>query len=44
MTDNINEIIGDIIKGTAIEVSDGSFKDKFGTASWVIENEFGTQK
>ena len=44
MTDNINEIIEDIVKGMAIGVSDGSFKDKFGTASWVIENEYSTQR
>jgi hypothetical protein len=30
----ITQAIGD---GTAIAVSDGSFKDCFGTASWVVE-------
>ena len=44
MTDNIDEIVNDLSKGTAIGVSDGSFKDRFGTASWVIENESGTQR
>ena len=44
MTEEIDEIIEDIIKGTAIGVSDGSFKDEFGTASWAIENESGTQR
>ena len=43
-SDDIDEIIADIIKGTAIGVSDGSFKDQFGTASWVIENAKGTQR
>ena len=42
MTEEINEIIKDIIRGTVIGVSDNSFKDEFGTASWAIENEFGT--
>ena len=36
--------IADITNGTAIGVSDGSFKDQFGTASWVIENARGTQR
>ena len=44
MTEEIDEIIEDIIRGTAIGVSDGSFKDEFGTASWAIENESGTQR
>ena len=43
-TDDIDEIIADITNGTAIGVSDGSFKDQFGTASWVIENARGTQR
>ena len=43
MTQHINEIIDDITNGTAVGVSDGSFKDEFGTASWVIENFSGSQ-
>lgn len=33
---DITEIIEDIVNGTAVRVSDGSFKDKFGIASWII--------
>ena len=40
----INEIVDDIANGTAVGVSDGSFKDEFGTASWVIENASGSQR
>ena len=42
MTDNINDIIEDIIKGKYIGVSYRCFKNKFGTTSWVIENKSGT--
>ena len=40
----INEIIRDIGQGTAVAISDGSFKDEAGTAAWIIENESGTQR
>ena len=32
-TDSIDEIITDIMNGTAVAVSDGSFKDNGGTTS-----------
>ena len=38
ITMDITNIVNDIRNGAAIDVSDGSFKDKFGTASWVLEN------
>ena len=41
---DIDEIVDDIANGTAVGVSDGSFKEEFGTASWVIENANGTQR
>ena len=44
MTPGINSLVEDIKNGTAIGVSDGSFKDEFGTAAWVIENVEGTQR
>ena len=43
-TTDIDEIVQDIAKGTAVGVSDGSFKDEAGTAAWIIENERGTQR
>ena len=44
MTAEIDEIVRDIELGTAVGVSDGSFKDEFGTASWVLENASGSQR
>ena len=41
---DIDEIVDDIANGTAVGVSDGSFKEEFGTTSWVIENASGTQR
>ena len=41
MTPLIDEIIEDITSGTAVEVSDGSFKELFGTVSWIIEKYKG---
>ena len=43
-TDCIDEIVRDINKGTAVAVSDGSFKGMGGTAAWIIENESGSQR
>ena len=43
-TESIDEIISDIIKGTAVAVSDSSFKDERGTDAWIIENASGTQR
>lgn len=44
MTQYINEIVADIVNDTAVGVSNGSFKDEFDTAYWVIENSSGSQK
>ena len=44
MTAAIDEIIKDIEAGTVVGVSDGSVKDKFGTASWILENASGSQR
>ena len=44
MTAEIDEIIRDIGAGTAVGVSDGSFKDEFGTASWIVKNASGSQR
>ena len=44
MTREIDEIIEDIRNGTELGVSNGSFKNLFGTASWVIENASGSQR
>ena len=43
-TESIDEIIRDLVNGTAVAVSDGSYKDKAGTACWIIENASGTQR
>lgn len=42
MPQDINEIVEDIANRTAVGVNDGSFKDEFGTDSWVIENSSGS--
>ena len=36
---NLTTLAGDIERGSAIAVSDGSFKDQFGTAAWRIEGQ-----
>ena len=43
-TDSISDIVKDIENGTAVAVSDGSFKRNGGTAAWIIENHTGTQR
>ena len=43
MTDSIDKIVTDIQAGTAVGVSDGSYKEEFGTAAWVLEDSTGTQ-
>ena len=40
----INEIVDDISNGTAVAVSDGSYKDNGGTAAWIIESSNGEQR
>ena len=44
MTESIDNIVTDIAAGTAVAVSDGSYKDSKGTASWIVENASGTQR
>ena len=44
MSEDTGDIIVCLRNGTAIGVSDGSFKEEFGTASWVLENADGTQR
>ena len=41
---NIEEIVKSIRGGTAIAVSDGSFKDEHGTAAWVIEDYLAKER
>lgn len=43
-TADVDEMIHDIAKGTALGATDGSFKGEFGAASWVIENAKGSQR
>ena len=43
MTDKIDKIISDIQLGTAVGVSDGSYKEASGTAAWVLEDSTGEQ-
>ena len=44
MTENIDKIVQAIANGSAIGVSDGSFKDEFGTAAWVLEDITAQQR
>ena len=44
MSVSIDSILTDLENGTAVAVSDGSFKDEFGTACWIIENGNGTER
>ena len=44
MTTKIDDIVNCIREGTAVGVSDGSFKEEYGTAAWVLENKTGTQR
>lgn len=37
----INEIVQSILDGKAVGVSDGSFKEEFNTASWILDNTSG---
>ena len=43
-TDSIDGIVQSLKDGTAIGVSDGSFKSRFGTACYIIENETGDER
>ena len=43
-TPSIDSIVLGIKQGTVVCVSDGSFKEACGTASWIIENADGTQR
>ena len=40
----IDEIVDGILNGTVVGVSDGSFKDEFGTVLWILKNISGTQR
>ena len=42
MTSTIDDVVKSIKNGTAVVVSDGYFKDDFGTSYWIIENGKGT--
>lgn len=42
MIRSINNILTTIKEGILWTVSDGSFKDKFGTVCWILENLKGT--
>ena len=44
MSELIDNIIKSIKDGSAVGVSDGSFKLKFGTACWIIEDGAGTER
>ena len=44
MTPSIQDLVEGIKDGTTIGVSDGSFKDNFGTACWILENASGTER
>ena len=43
-TPDIDSIVLGIKQGTVVCVSDGSFKEECGTASWIIEDGDGTQR
>ena len=43
-TPDISKIVQSLKNGTAVAVSDGSFKDEGGTAAWIIESHDGTQR
>lgn len=42
ITLEIKEIVQDTLNGTAVGVSDGSYKEEFNTASLILENTSGT--
>ena len=43
-TPSISSILQDIRDGKVIGVSDGSFKDKLGTACWILEDASGSER
>ena len=43
-TPSIDNIMQDLEKGTLVGVSDGSYKEGIGTASYIIENLSGTER
>ena len=43
-TASITRIIESIKQGTAVGVSDGSFKDEYGTACWIMEDAQGLER
>lgn len=44
MTSSIYDILNSMKECTAVAASDGSFKDKFGTACWIMENGLGIER
>ena len=44
MTPSIDDIVESLRMGAAVGFSDGSFKDKFGTTRWILENETETER
>ena len=43
MTEGIDRLVTDIMNGSAVGVSDGSFKEECGTAAWMLEDSKGEQ-
>ena len=44
MTSSIDDILNSIKNGTAVMVSDISFKDDFSTACWILDNAEATER
>lgn len=43
-TTAIDDIVNDVLNVAAEGVSDDTFKDKFGTVSWILGNTSGSQR
>ena len=44
MTDSVDGIFQGLMDGSLVGVSDGSFKEKRGTACWIIETQDGSER
>ena len=44
MSISVDGILDSLRDGTAVVVTDDSFKDKFGTMCWILENATGTER
>ena len=44
LTEFVNNIFKSLRQGTTIVFSNASFKDKFGPAHWIIENNTGNKR